>query len=197
MRLVILDNYDSFTYNLYQYVATFEPDTQVFRNDQITLTALKDLNPDRIIISPGPGNPNNPAYFGICRAVIKHFAGKIPILGVCLGHQGIASLYGAQIIGATQVMHGKTSQVFHNGDPIFKNVSNQFEAMRYHSLIIQRESLPGTLKVIAKTTDGIIMGIKHKTYALYGLQFHPESIGTPAGKQILKNFLYLDELNLE
>jgi len=192
MKIVIIDNYDSFTFNLYQYIAEFESETMVFRNDRVSIAELKAINPDKIIISPGPGRPDDPAYFGICAAVIKEFARNIPILGVCLGHQGIANLYGAHIIIADKVMHGKTSQVIHNADSIFKNVPKLFEVMRYHSLIIQLESLPNSFNIIAKTKEGIIMGIKHKSLPLYGLQFHPESVGTPDGKQILQNFLYLN-----
>ncbi|HMQ46407.1 MAG TPA: aminodeoxychorismate/anthranilate synthase component II [Saprospiraceae bacterium] len=191
MKIVIIDNYDSFTFNLYQYVAEFEPDTQVFRNDKIKVEEVAALQPDRIIISPGPGHPNDPAYFGICNALIRQFSATIPILGVCLGHQGIANVYGASIVVADQVMHGKTSIVYHHSDPIFDGVPNGFEVMRYHSLVVDPSTLPEAFQVIAHTKDQVIMGIKHTAMPLYGLQFHPESIGTPHGKQILRNFLYL------
>lgn len=194
MRIVIIDNYDSFTFNLYQYVAEFEPDTLVFRNDKIKLEEVAALQPDRIIISPGPGHPGDPAYFGICKELILRFSATIPILGVCLGHQGIAHVYGASIVIANRVMHGKTSIVYHYADPIFSGVPSSFEVMRYHSLVIDPSTLPENFRAIAHTKDQIIMGIKHFSMPLYGLQFHPESIGTPHGQRILRNFLYLNTI---
>ncbi|MCK6627330.1 MAG: aminodeoxychorismate/anthranilate synthase component II [Anaerolineae bacterium] len=189
MKVVILDNYDSFTYNLYQFIGEIHGRALVVRNDEKTFEEFKALAPDRIIISPGPGNPENPAYFGICKRVILEMGPTTPILGVCLGHQGIIHAFGGRVIRAPQVMHGKPSLVYHNGRGIFKGVSHAFEGMRYHSLIGERETLPACLEITATTQDGIIMGVQHKTYPIYGIQVHPESIGTPVGKQILKNFL--------
>lgn len=191
MKMVILDNYDSFTYNLYQFIGEIFGKALVIRNDEITFEEFQALAPDRIIISPGPGNPENPAYFGICKRVILEMGPTTPILGVCLGHQGIIHAFGGRVVRAPQVMHGKTSLVYHNGRGIFKGISSAFEGMRYHSLIGERESLPVCLEITATTQDGIIMGVQHKTYPIYGIQVHPESIGTPVGKQIIKNFLDL------
>ena len=192
MKIVILDNYDSFTYNLYQYVAELNGRPLVFRNDQLTFNQLRDLNPDRIIISPGPGSPEDPSYFGICTQVITDMGPRVPILGVCLGHQGIVHAFGGRVVRAPQPMHGKTSVVYHNNKGILKGLRNGFEAMRYHSLIGERQSLPDCLEVTAKTWDDIIMGIQHKEFPIYGIQFHPESIGTPVGKRILKKFLDIE-----
>jgi anthranilate synthase component 2 len=189
MKIVILDNYDSFTYNLYQYVGELKEKPQVFRNDALSLAEFKALSPDRIIISPGPGNPENPKYFGICKQVILEMGPHIPILGVCLGHQGIIHAFGGRVVRAPQPMHGKTSLVYHNNHGILKGLKNGFEAMRYHSLVGDRESLPDCLQVTAKTWDDVIMAVQHKTYQVFGIQFHPESIGTPVGKKILKKFL--------
>ncbi len=191
MKIVILDNYDSFTYNLYQFIGEMFGKALVVRNDQKTFEEFKTLEPDRIIISPGPGNPENPAYFGICKRVILELGAATPVLGVCLGHQGIIHAFGGRVIRAPQVMHGKPSLVYHNDQGIFKGVSSAFEGMRYHSLIGERETLPACLEITATTQDGIIMGVQHKTYPIYGIQVHPESIGTPVGKQIIKNFLEL------
>lgn len=192
MKIVILDNYDSFTYNLYQYVAELNGRPLVYRNDQLTFNQLRDLNPDRIIISPGPGSPEDPSYFGICTQVITDMGPRVPILGVCLGHQGIVHAFGGRVVRAPQPMHGKTSVVYHNNKGILKGLRNGFEAMRYHSLIGERQSLPDCLEVTAKTWDDIIMGIQHKEFPIYGIQFHPESIGTPVGKRILKKFLDIE-----
>ena len=189
MKIVILDNYDSFTYNLYQYLAELNGRPLVFRNDELTFDQLRAVNPDRIIISPGPGSPENPKYFGICKQVITDLAPTVPLLGVCLGHQGIIHAFGGRIVRAPKPMHGKTSVVYHNNQGILKGLRNGFEVMRYHSLIGERESLPECLEVTAKTWDDIIMGVQHKQYPIYGIQFHPESVGTPIGKKILKKFL--------
>ena len=186
--ILILDNYDSFTYNLYQLVGKLEKDIIVKRNDQITLNEIKQLQPDSIIISPGPGNPTNKKDFGICGEVIKEFKGKIPILGVCLGHQGIFTAFGGKIKRAEPI-HGKLSKITHSKNGLFKNVENSLVATRYHSLICDESSVPNCIKVIAKTEDGIIMAIKHSDYPIFGLQFHPESIGTASGVKIIKNFL--------
>lgn len=188
MKTVILDNYDSFTFNLYQYVGEIDERPIVFRNDRITLDRLKELAPDRIIISPGPGSPEDPAYFGVCRQAILELGTRIPVLGVCLGHQGIIHAFGGRIVRAPEVMHGKTSYVFHNDRGIFKGLPRAFEAMRYHSLVGESATLPSCLEVTAKTWDNIIMGVQHWQYPVYGVQFHPESIGTSVGRQLLQNF---------
>jgi anthranilate synthase component 2 len=189
MRTVIIDNYDSFTFNLFQYVGELGEAPLVVRNDEITLEGLRELSPDRVIISPGPGRPDDPGYFGVCSEAIVELGPQLPLLGVCLGHQGIIHAFGGQVVGAPQVMHGKASVVCHNGDPLFRDVAQEFEAMRYHSLVGRPESIPGCLRVIASTGDGVVMAVRHRVHAIYGLQFHPESIGTPDGKTILRNFL--------
>ena len=183
--ILILDNYDSFTYNIYQIVAE-NNNTKVFRNNEINIEKIYDLNPDKIIISPGPSHPKNS---GICREVVDEFGKKIPILGVCLGHQVIGYTYGSTIEKAPTIFHGKTSLVQHNNHHLFKDVPSPFNAMRYHSLIIKEESMNTNFEKIAWTSDGLIMGISHKEFKLYGIQFHPESIGTEFGEQILLNFL--------
>ncbi len=184
--LLMIDNYDSFTYNLVQYFGELGEDIQVFRNDRITIEEIEKLNPERIVISPGPCTPREA---GISVEVIKHFAGKKPILGVCLGHQCIGFAYGAEIVGAKTLMHGKTSMIYHDGKKIFYGLPNPFEATRYHSLVIKRETLSDDFVITAWTDDGEIMGIRHKRYALEGVQFHPESILTTVGKDLLRNFL--------
>ena len=184
--LVMIDNYDSFTYNLVQYFGELGADLKVFRNDKIAPEDLDLVNPSQIVISPGPGTPREA---GISNDVIKRFMGKIPILGVCLGHQCIGHVFGANIVKAPVLMHGKTSVVHHNGKEIFKDIANPFEATRYHSLIIEKESLCDDFEIIAWTDDDVIMGIRHKKFPLWGVQFHPESILTKEGKKILKNFL--------
>lgn len=186
--ILIIDNYDSFTYNLYQYIGELYPDLLVYRNDQITVNEIERLSPERIIISPGPCTPKEA---GISIDVIKHFAGKIPILGVCLGHQAIGAAFGGRIVRSPEIMHGKTSLIYHDGKTIFKGLPNPFEATRYHSLIIEKETLPECLTVSAWTSRDIIMGVRHKKYAVEGVQFHPESILTKVGKDLLKNFLEL------
>jgi len=184
--LLMIDNYDSFTYNLVQYLGGLGQVVKVFRNDKITPDKIKKLAPEKIVISPGPGRPEDA---GISCAVIREFAGKIPILGVCLGHQVIGYTYGGRIIIAKKLMHGKTSLIYHNQKTIFSKVPNPFEATRYHSLIVERKSLPACLEIIAETKDKEIMSIKHKKFPLWGVQFHPESILTKHGKTILANFL--------
>jgi len=184
--ILMLDNYDSFTYNLVQYLGALGADIKVFRNDKITIQKIKKLRPKRIVISPGPGRPEDA---GISCEVIREFAGKIPILGVCLGHQAIGFVYGGRIIIAKKLMHGKTSLIYHNRREIFKGIPNPFEATRYHSLLVDRKSLPECLEITAWTKEQEIMGLKHKEYPLWGVQFHPESILTKAGKDILDNFL--------
>ncbi len=189
--LLMIDNYDSFTYNLVQYFGELGAEVQVFRNDEITCEEIKTLNPQHLVISPGPCNPDQA---GISIAAIQEFAGKIPLLGVCLGHQSIGQAFGGKIIHAGKIMHGKTSWIEHTGDGIFKNIPNPFEATRYHSLVIERSSLPECLEITAwtKTPDDKIeeiMAIQHKTLPVIGVQFHPESILTLQGHALLKNFL--------
>ncbi|MBI5042657.1 MAG: aminodeoxychorismate/anthranilate synthase component II [Nitrospirae bacterium] len=184
--LLMIDNYDSFTYNLVQYLGELGEDIHVFRNDKLKIEDIVKLNPDRIVISPGPCTPKEA---GISVEVIKYFAGKIPMLGVCLGHQAIGEAFGGDIIRADRLMHGKISMIFHDGKTIFEGVPNPFEATRYHSLIIKRETIPSCLEVSAETKEGEIMGVRHKEFKIEGVQFHPESILTKAGIDILKNFL--------
>ena len=186
--LLMIDNYDSFTYNLVQYFGELGQDLKVYRNNKITIPEIEKMNPDRIVVSPGPCTPKEA---GVSIDVIKHFAGKLPILGVCLGHQSIGEAFGGDVIRAPYLMHGKTSMIHHDGKTIFAGLPNPFEATRYHSLIIKRETLPSTLEVTAWTDDGIIMGVRHKQFKLEGVQFHPESILTNVGKDLLRNFLKL------
>ncbi len=191
MKTVILDNYDSFTFNLYQYVGELDERPLVFRNDRIAFADLARLRPDRIIVSPGPGSPEDPRYFGICRQVILELGPTIPLLGVCLGHQGIIHAFGGRVVRAREVMHGKTSDISHVGEGIYEGLPASFEAMRYHSLVGDRDTLPACLEVTAWTSGGIVMGVRHRTYPIEGIQFHPESVGTSVGKQLLRNFLHL------
>ncbi|MFZ3064313.1 MAG: aminodeoxychorismate/anthranilate synthase component II [Nitrospirota bacterium] len=184
--LLMIDNYDSFTYNLVQYFGELGEDIHVFRNDKLKIEDIVRLNPDRIVISPGPCTPKEA---GISVDVIKYFAGKIPMLGVCLGHQAIGEAFGGDIIHADRLMHGKTSMIFHDGKTIFEGIPNPFEATRYHSLIIKRETIPSCLEISAETKEGEIMGVRHKEFKVEGVQFHPESILTKAGMDILRNFL--------
>ncbi|MEK7778506.1 MAG: aminodeoxychorismate/anthranilate synthase component II [Pseudomonadota bacterium] len=184
--LLVIDNYDSFTYNLVQYFAELGERIVVFRNDQISLNKIAELSPDRIVISPGPCTPKEA---GISLATIDQFSRDIPILGVCLGHQSIGQAFGGRIVHAKQLMHGKTSPIYHHGTGVFRNLPNPFIATRYHSLVIERASLPDCLEVTAWTEDGEIMGIRHKTLAIEGIQFHPESILSEHGHQMLQNFL--------
>ena len=184
--LLMIDNYDSFTYNLVQYFAELGADVGVFRNDEITVKEIEKLKPQHIVVSPGPCTPNEA---GISVETITHFAGKIPLLGVCLGHQSIGQAFGGKIIHAKTLMHGKTSQIHHHGNSVFTGVPSPFTATRYHSLVIERESLPDCLEITAWTDDGEIMGVRHKTLAVHGVQFHPESILTEHGHDMLKNFL--------
>jgi anthranilate synthase/aminodeoxychorismate synthase-like glutamine amidotransferase len=186
--LLMIDNYDSFTYNLVQYFGELGQDIRVYRNDAITHNDIETLNPKCIVISPGPCTPNEA---GISTETIRRFAGKIPILGVCLGHQCIGAAYGGDIINAKRLMHGKTSMIYHDNETIFKHLPMPFEATRYHSLIIKKETLPDCLIVSAKTAEGEIMGVRHKDYLVEGVQFHPESILTTVGKDLLRNFLLL------
>lgn len=184
--LLLIDNYDSFTFNLYQMLGVIHKDIKVVRNDAVTIEDISKMDLDGIIISPGPGRPEDA---GICIDVIKNFAGKLPLLGICLGHQAIGCAFGGNVIGAEKIMHGKTSEVLIEEGDIFKDLPESFNVMRYHSLVIENSSIPRELKVIAETRDKVIMGIKHKDYKIYGLQFHPESILTEYGDKILKNFI--------
>lgn len=185
--ILIIDNYDSFTYNLYQYIGEIYKDIKVIRNDEITVSDIKKMNLEGIILSPGPGVPEKA---GICVEVIKEFAGKVPILGICLGHQAIGYAYGGKIIRAEVIKHGKTSMIKHQGDKLFKSINNVFNVMRYHSLVVDQNTFPEELLVTSKSLDDdVIMSMKHKQYEVYGVQFHPESIFTEQGKDIIKNFL--------
>lgn len=184
--ILMIDNYDSFTYNLVQYLGELGGDLQVYRNDKITIAEIKRLKPDYIVISPGPKYPKDA---GISKEVISSFAGKTPILGVCLGHQCIGEVFGAKVVQAKNIMHGKTSLIHHNGKEIFRGVENPFEATRYHSLLVERPGLPPCLEITAETKAKEIMGLRHKIFPIWGVQFHPESILTKAGKDILRNFL--------
>ena len=189
--LLMIDNYDSFTYNVVQYFAELGADVRVFRNDEITLQQIEEMTPDHLVISPGPCTPNEA---GISMAAIEHFAGKLPILGICLGHQSIGQVFGGHVVRAGQVMHGKTSAIYHTNQGVFAGLNNPYQATRYHSLVIDKERLPDCLEVTAWTQneDGSIeevMGVRHKTLPIEGVQFHPESILTQHGHDLLKNFL--------
>jgi anthranilate synthase/aminodeoxychorismate synthase-like glutamine amidotransferase len=184
--IVIIDNYDSFTYNLVQTIGGLGADVQVFRNDMVDVSFLQGLQPDRLLISPGPCTPSKA---GISIEAIRYFAGKIPILGVCLGHQSIGEAFGGETIRAARLMHGKTSPISHDGKGVFTDLPNPFEAMRYHSLVVSEATLPSCLEITAKSDQGELMGLRHKELAIEGVQFHPESIMTPDGIQLLKNFL--------
>ena len=186
--LLIIDNYDSFTYNLLQYFGELGADPMVRHHDQITLEEIKESNPERLCISPGPGAPSQA---GISNAVIQTFAGIVPILGVCLGHQCIAEVFGGEVVRASRLMHGKTSPIHHHGEDLFQELPSPFSATRYHSLLVRRNTLPSCLEITAETEEGEIMGLRHQKLPLWGVQFHPESILTTEGKKILENFLHL------
>ncbi|MEA2063321.1 MAG: aminodeoxychorismate/anthranilate synthase component II [Gemmatimonadota bacterium] len=184
--ILVIDNYDSFTYNLVQYLGELGAELEVYRNDKITVDGVEQLRPQAVVISPGPGTPDDA---GISLELIRHLGEKLPILGVCLGHQSIGQAYGGRVVSAPTLMHGKTSRIKHDGKSVFTGLENPFEATRYHSLTVERESLPGCLTVTAETGDGVIMGLRHETHPVEGVQFHPESILTFEGKKLLKNFL--------
>jgi len=186
MKILVIDNYDSFTYNLVQLIGNYTDEIIVKRNDKTTLDEISDLSPDKIVISPGPGTPSDS---GISVEVLKELGKNIPILGVCLGHQCIGYSFGGVVTNAPILMHGKTSRISHDKKTIYKNIDQDFEAGRYHSLIIEAESLPGVLEISSRTNDGIIMGVRHKNYPIEGIQFHPESILTRTGDQLIKNWL--------
>ena len=186
--LLVIDNYDSFTYNLVQYFGELGVEMEIFRNDQISIEEIHKLNPTRICISPGPCTPKEA---GISCEVIREFGEKIPLFGVCLGHQSIGDVFGGDVIRADRLMHGKTSPVHHNGEDLFEGLENPFEATRYHSLIVKKDTLPDSLEITAWTEEGEIMGLRHKEFPIHGVQFHPESILTEEGMKLLKNFLKL------
>jgi anthranilate synthase/aminodeoxychorismate synthase-like glutamine amidotransferase len=186
--MLVIDNYDSFTYNLVQYLGEMQVEMQVYRNDRISLEQIEALKPERILISPGPCSPRES---GLSNDIIRRFGGQIPMLGVCLGHQCVGHVFGASVIVNYRMMHGKVSLVKHNGQDLFAGLPNPFEATRYHSLVIERQSLPECLEVTAETEEGEVMGVRHKQFPIWGVQFHPESILTPNGRQILANFLKL------
>jgi anthranilate synthase/aminodeoxychorismate synthase-like glutamine amidotransferase len=192
MRVFVLDNYDSFTYNLVQYLGELGAEVQVRRNDQTSTEEIEELYPDRILVSPGPCTPQEA---GLSIPIIQHFAGKVPILGVCLGHQAIGAAFGGKVVRATNLMHGKTSEVSHDGKTIFRNLSSPMTATRYHSLIVAEEGLPSDLEISARTRDrdgsSVIMGLRHRKFSVEGVQFHPESVLTTDGKQLIRNFLEL------
>jgi anthranilate synthase component 2 len=185
-RLLLIDNYDSFTYNLYQYLCELGAEVTVIRNDKLTIDDVEAMRPDGIVLSPGPGRPEDA---GVCIPVIARFVGQVPILGVCLGHQAIAAAYGARIVNAPELLHGKTSQIHHDGTGLYQDMKPEFQAVRYHSLVADRKTLPDFLVVDAETGDGIVMGVHHRDQPLFGVQFHPESIITDGGKILLQNFL--------
>lgn len=188
-KILIIDNYDSFTYNLYQYIGEINPHIEVYRNDGITVEEIKEMNPSHIIISPGPGFPKDA---GICIELVKSVGKYIPVLGVCLGHQAIGEAFGAKIVHAKRLMHGKASEVSVDREcEIFSGLPQRIQVGRYHSLIVHNEEVPSCLKITAETSEGEIMGLKHKEYPVFGIQFHPESILTPEGKTILRNFINL------
>ena len=186
MKILLIDNYDSFTYNLYHYLSSLRCDVEVYRNDKISIDKIKKNNYQKIVISPGPGRPEQA---GLCIKIVKHFYKTIPILGVCLGHQIIGQVFKSKIVEAKKIMHGKTSIIRHNGKGIFKGIKKVISATRYHSLIIDKKSIGKELIITAETLDKVIMGVMHKKYSIHGVQFHPESIKTPVGIKLLKNFL--------
>ena len=190
MKVLVIDNYDSFVYNLVQYIGELGGEPIVYRNDQIDLEQAMRLNPERIVISPGPGTPEDPHYFGVCSAIIQKMSCKTPTLGVCLGSQGIVSVFGGKVVRANRLMHGKTSIIKHDGKGVFEGVKNPFTGTRYHSLVGEKASIPLCIEVSAESSDdGEVMGVRHRTYPITGLQFHPESILCEDGKKIIKNFL--------
>ncbi|HUK63584.1 MAG TPA: aminodeoxychorismate/anthranilate synthase component II [Dongiaceae bacterium] len=186
--IAVIDNYDSFTYNLVQYLGTLGAEVEVHRNDALTVDALAGRPLDGLVVSPGPGRP---AEAGISEAAIRALAGRVPVLGVCLGHQALGEAYGGRVVRATRLMHGKTSPILHRGRGLFAGLDNPFEATRYHSLIVERETLPDTLELMAWTPDGEIMGLKHRDHETWGVQFHPESVLTSSGLKLIENFLVL------
>ena len=189
MRLLLIDNYDSFTYNLAQYLGELSASVEVRRNDSLCLEDARKLDPEAIVLSPGPGHPGNRRDFGVCADLLLHLSPEVPTLGVCLGHQGIAQCYGGRVSRSLSIMHGKTSMVEHMGTPLYDGVPSPFQAGRYHSLIVDPDSMPPRLEVTAITKEGEVMGLRHRDHPIEGVQFHPESVLTPQGKTILANFL--------
>ena len=190
MRVLVIDNYDSFVYNLVQYIGELGTEVVVYRNDQVTLEQVRALSPDRIVISPGPGNPEDERYFGVCKVILQQVSPQVPTLGVCLGHQGIVSTFGGKVVSAKRLMHGKTSSIKHDGRSIFQGVENPFTATRYHSLAGEQDTIPDCLEITAVSMDDDeVMGVRHKKYPIEGVQFHPESILCEDGKLIIRNFL--------
>ncbi|HKZ62260.1 MAG TPA: aminodeoxychorismate/anthranilate synthase component II [Nitrososphaera sp.] len=190
MKILVIDNYDSFVYNIAQILGELKTEPTVVRNDKITLEQVREMNPDAIVISPGPGHPANRKYFGVCTDIIRELGPKIPILGVCLGHQGIVHAFGGKVVNAKKVRHGKTSPIQYSQDGLFENVANPFKATRYHSLVAEQDSIPSCLEVTARAIDdGEIMGIRHKQYLIEGVQFHPESVLTGEGRRMFQNFI--------
>ena len=190
MKILVIDNYDSFVYNIAQILGELKTEPVVVRNDKITLKQVREMSPDAIVISPGPGHPSNRKYFGVCTDIIRELGPTIPILGVCLGHQGIVHAFGGKVVNAKKVRHGKTSPIQYSQDGLFQNVANPFRATRYHSLVAEQDSIPACLEVTARATDdGEIMGISHKEYLIKGVQFHPESVLTGEGRRMLQNFI--------
>jgi anthranilate synthase component 2 len=190
MKVLVIDNYDSFVYNLVQYIGELGGEPIVYRNDQIDLEQAMRLDPQRIVISPGPGTPEDPHYFGVCSAILQKMSCKIPTLGVCLGSQGIVSVFGGKVVRANRLMHGKTSVIKHDGKGVFEGIKNPFTGTRYHSLVGEKSSIPLCIEVSAESSDdGEVMGVRHRTYPITGLQFHPESILCEDGKKMIKNFL--------
>jgi anthranilate synthase component 2 len=190
LKVLVIDNYDSFVYNLVQYIGELGSEPVVYRNDQTSLEAVKKIQPEKIVISPGPGDPQNPRYFGVCSEILKKISPSVHTLGVCLGHQGIIATYGGRVVRAGKVVHGKPSQIEHDGKGIFKGIDSPFEATRYHSLVGERETIPECLEVSAYSLDDReIMGVRHREYPIEGVQFHPESILTLSGKRMISNFL--------
>jgi anthranilate synthase/aminodeoxychorismate synthase-like glutamine amidotransferase len=188
--LLLIDNYDSFTYNLYQYLSELGAEVEVRRNDKVTLDEIEAMQPAQIVVSPGPCTPNEA---GLSCKIIETFGPRIPLLGVCLGHQAIGQVFGGRVIRAPQPMHGKTSLMYHQEQGVFQGLPSPFEANRYHSLIVERSTIPDELEITASTADGLIMGLRHRRYPVEGVQFHPESIMTPMGKHLLRNFLQHEE----
>lgn len=188
MKILVIDNYDSFTFNLVQLIGHFTDDIIVKRNDKVTIKEIEKINPDKIVISPGPGTPQDS---GLSPQIISYFGKNKPLLGVCLGHQTIGEVFGGKVINAPSLMHGKSSQIIHDGKTLYKNISQHFEAGRYHSLIVEKDSLPSVLEISSQTNDGIIMGLRHKYFPIEGIQFHPESILTKVGNQLIENWLAL------
>ena len=191
MRILVIDNYDSFVYNIAQFLGSIKIEPVVIRNDKITISAIKAMNPDAIFISPGPGHPADRKYFGICNDIIIDLGRAIPIMGICLGHQGIVNAFGGRVINANNILHGKTSTIeYTSSDELFNNVANPFKATRYHSLVAEKSSIPSCLEVTARSVeDGEIMAVKHRRYLIKGVQFHPESVLTKEGPRILNNFI--------